>query len=343
MKKILYYITDHGFGHSTRSIAIIRELNKTKIETIIRNTTAQNLLRSSLPNNKIITGLTDVGPTINSDGLGINLKKSKKNLKNWIEKISFFAKKESQLISKIKPNLVISDISPMPLVASKKMNVTSLAISNFSWYDVLKFIPSDELSKLLLAYDMADYAIQLPLGTKMDHFKNKVRMGLVSRKVITKRNIIRKKLGLKRSQYLVLVTIGKSNKKLNFKISDNVKILSINTRMAKSLPAIKIPNYIEGQDLVSAADSVICKCGYGIISECLTIGRPFYYVSADNHLEQKAMVYELVKKGIKNNISFDEINALNLTPSLMRTLPKISKVPLDNSRISKFIREILLK
>ena len=37
MKKILYYISDHGHGHATRAIALIEELQKKGIEIIIRN------------------------------------------------------------------------------------------------------------------------------------------------------------------------------------------------------------------------------------------------------------------------------------------------------------------
>ena len=36
MKKILYYVTDHGLGHLTRSISIIREFDE-NVEFIIRN------------------------------------------------------------------------------------------------------------------------------------------------------------------------------------------------------------------------------------------------------------------------------------------------------------------
>ena len=48
MKKILYYITDHGLGHATRSVAIIRELQKIGVEVIIRNSNAKQLLKTQI-------------------------------------------------------------------------------------------------------------------------------------------------------------------------------------------------------------------------------------------------------------------------------------------------------
>jgi len=77
MKKILYYITDHGRGHTTRSIAIIRELQKYNVEVIVRNSNAIPTLRKSLPKIKIISGITDVGPVIQNNGISIDIKKVK--------------------------------------------------------------------------------------------------------------------------------------------------------------------------------------------------------------------------------------------------------------------------
>ena len=47
MKKIIFYITDHGKGHATRSIAIIRELQK-DYEVIVRNSNSEDLIKQSL-------------------------------------------------------------------------------------------------------------------------------------------------------------------------------------------------------------------------------------------------------------------------------------------------------
>ena len=68
MKKILYYVTDHGKGHATRSIAIIQEILKHNIEVVVRNTNAIKFFKQSLPDVKTILGKTDVGSAIKKDG-----------------------------------------------------------------------------------------------------------------------------------------------------------------------------------------------------------------------------------------------------------------------------------
>ena len=50
--KIIYYITDHGLGHSSRSVAIIREMIKKKINVIVRSNN-EKFFKKSLWGNRI--------------------------------------------------------------------------------------------------------------------------------------------------------------------------------------------------------------------------------------------------------------------------------------------------
>jgi len=127
LKTILYYITDHGLGHASRSVAIIRELQKFDVRIILRNSNNINFLKSSLPSIEILDGVTDVGPVIAKDGISIDKQKSRLALKNWIEDMDENIKKEKDLIIKYNANLVISDISAVPL------NAANLAKKNILW------------------------------------------------------------------------------------------------------------------------------------------------------------------------------------------------------------------
>ena len=84
MKKIIYYITDHGKGHATRSIAIIRELINQNIEVVIRNSNSLELLKRSLPTVPIIAGKTDVGTVSQNNGIFIDEEESKIQIGKWI-------------------------------------------------------------------------------------------------------------------------------------------------------------------------------------------------------------------------------------------------------------------
>lgn len=340
MKKIIYYITDHGKGHATRSVAIIRELKKKNIELIIRNSNSEKFLNQSLPTIKIISGLTDVGPSIKNDGISINQDQSKPLLHNWIHKLENFALDEIEIIKKFQPNLIISDISAMPFLAAKKTNVDSIAISNFSWYDVLKFLSSEDLELLKNSYENANLAFKLLIGTSMSHFKNLKEIGIVSRVPLRCREDIRKELGIKKNEKLVSIAMSVTLEG-KFHFEENIKILSMNSVIKNCQNVIAMPQEIESQDIVNASDFVICKCGYGMISECLTNGIPFYYVSDDNHLEQKAMTQELSGYSLAKRTTLVEIRNLNFNQKFIDNLPVEDKMPRYNETIIKHIMEYL--
>ena len=88
------------------------------------------------------------------------------------------------------------------------------------------------------------------------------------------------------------------------------------------------------------ADLVICKCGYGFISECLTNGTPFYYIADNNHLEQKAISCELEKQGIFNRLSFEDVSKLNLTCDKIMSM-SLNKKECKNEEVSKLILQTL--
>jgi hypothetical protein len=343
LKRILYYITDHGRGHATRSIAIIRDLLKKDFEVIVRNSNVKTFLENSLPGTNIISGITDVGPTINKDGISIDRENSKKNIGHWLDQITEVSKLECDKIAKYSPDLIMSDISVMPFLVAANLKKPSIAISNFSWYDVLSDILSDQQLLILKnAYDVADLLIQLPLGTSMDHFKIKKRVGFVCRTPTNNKMELRKKIGLKKSELGVFVALGQqSENEISANCDDNVKIITTETKVKNKTNLISLPGWIEGQDLVVASDLVICKCGYGIISECMANGTPFLYILDDDHKEQRSMYDFLLKKGLKNRTTFEEINNIHLSNDLIQKISQPIKEEIDNNAVIKYVSEIL--
>lgn len=340
MKKIIYYVTDHGMGHATRSVAIIRELQKHNIEVIIRNSNLRNFFTQSLLNIKIIPGKTDVGPVFFNDNISIDEKKTQNTLQSWIENLDFSAKKEYNLISKLNPNLVISDISAMPFLTAHKLSIPSIGISNFSWSDVIDdFITKNHLSIIDSAYELADLAIQLPLGTEMKHFKNKKKVGLVCKTPTLSKTETRKKLGVKNSEQCIFINLG-NYFQITPKIKENVKIITTGAKI-NSKNVINIDPWIEGQNLASASDLVICKCGYGMISECITNGVPFLYLLSEKHKEQRAISRELDSKGISNRITENDLYNLDYDYNFISSIKSPIKEKNDVKHVINIILEYL--
>ena len=340
MKKIVYYITDHGKGHATRSVAIIRELQKLGIDVIVRNSNCKELIQNSIPGINIISSRTDVGLVVKKDGISVDKDKSKYEMNDWIQSLNKNARKEKERIIAIKPDLIISDISAMPFLVAKTLNIPSMAISNFSWYDASNFLDESILETLNQAYDYASIAIKLPFGTPMKHFKNRYEVGIVARKTEREKEQIRKEIGIKDSEFIVLFAMGSTSNEITCNHDKNIRILTMNS-IVRNSNAINLSNWTEGQELVSISDLVICKSGYGLISECLTNGIPFFYVSDKNRIELNMISDELLKIGLKNEITIKQINSLQLNQEYLHALHRFRKKSIDTPRVTQKILEFL--
>jgi len=331
--KILYYITDHGLGHSTRTVAIVRELLKTSNE-IIRSNDSYQLLKKSLPHTKILLGPVDFSPVMDlKNPMTFNKKKTNKAMISWIKKIPSLVQNESKLVQQIKPDLIISDVSFMPIIVSKENNIKSIIISNFVWNDVLD-LPKNITKFIYDSYAHATKIIKLPFGTNVK-FKNTISLGLVARKINVKKEEIRNNLGMKKKQKLVLLSIGNLATKLLIDNSQNMKVIDLSDY--EKIQKLKNLDLTEGQNLINAADLVICKCGYGFISECLAFGTNFNYLLDRTHKEAFQIHKGLIDKGLNNEIKIKQIQQIlkgdffpnNHTLKLQNKTKHISKFILD--------------
>ena len=307
--KIVYYVSDHGLGHSSRTVAIVRELQKKKVDIIIRNNNL-SFFQKSLPKTTIVTGQTDFVPIMNrKNGMRVDVNKTRKSISDWTSNLSQTIKKESSFIKKQKPDLVITDISIMPILAAKENNVKSVAISNFVWSDTLE-MNKREKEFVVNTYSQANLILKLPFGSPMK-FPNRKEVGLVARKITESRKIIRQQLGLSTYQKLVLIALSGFKEKKQFYKSDNIVVLDISD-YSSVLGSRKKVNFVEGQNLINASDLVICKCGYGFISECLGTGVKFRYLLEPEHKEAVTIHKSLVNLGLQNMIKSKDLKKLKL-------------------------------
>lgn len=336
MKKILYYVSGHGMGHVTRSIAIIEELKRKNVDVVIRTFGTENFFKNELPGTRIISGIVDVGSVIKHDGITIDKTKTRKNQKKWINDIERYSEKEKSIILKENPNLIVSDISVMPLISAKKIQKKSVAISNFTWFDLFEFLPQKELDILQKAYDCADIAFRLPFGTKMNHFKKIRDVGLVVRIPKMDKEKTRKKLGIKENEKLVTISLGKSQNKIKPKFANNIKVISLGAKI-QSKNVIKNLKNIPGHEIVAASDLVICKCGYGFTSECVSNNIPFITLFSKNHNEQIGIIENLKSFGFNYITDFKGINNFDITNDFIGSIKPIKRIKVENVKVAEKI------
>ncbi len=328
-------MTDHGLGHASRTVAIIRELEKKNVNVIIRSNDPFEFLKKSLHEVKIIKGQTDFEPIMRKDnGMLFNKSKTRKNLLMWIKKMPSFIQKESTIIQKIKPDIIVSDISFMPILAAFKNKIRSVLVSNFVWNESLE-IPNNLKQYVKNSYEKADLILQLSLGTKMD-FEQANSIGIVARQPTHSRKQIRKDLQIKTNEKLVIVSLT-GKKTIPLKYSKGIKILDISNY--STIKKKDMAHLTEGQNLINAADLVICKCGYGFISECLTNKTRFFYVLEPKHHETNEMHKKLQKLGLKNRIYLDSLFKTQINKEFIDSA-NIVKISNENHNVAKKIMTV---
>lgn len=170
MERICYYVSDHGWGHAARSIAVIRELlardrNK-DLEIIVKADYALEFMRASLQCGRVKFDRCrkDFGYVLRDGCLQVDRERTEKLLKRWLATWDPFIKKERRFCKERNIAVIVSDIAPQPFLVADSLNIPGIAISNFTWYGVYShlFGETKEVSILKEAYEYADLALVLP-------------------------------------------------------------------------------------------------------------------------------------------------------------------------------------
>ncbi|MCM2535847.1 hypothetical protein NDK43_30640 [Neobacillus pocheonensis] len=137
MKTIAYYISDYGYGHASRSIAVMRKLlEKADVRIIVCHSFALSFIKESLNSNRISYRniKTDVGYFLEKDSIYPDKAHLQKEFNNFLSDWEHNKHREIEFLKINNVDLVVSDISPLPFEAAERLGIPSVGISNFTWY-----------------------------------------------------------------------------------------------------------------------------------------------------------------------------------------------------------------
>ena len=138
MKLVIFYISDHGFGHAARNIPIIKELLATDktLKIIVKTGIAQgefiesNFLEESRLS--VIKESMDVGLVLKPMSFELDVPILEERIKQYIESWKQRIEREVRFLTHKQPDLIVSDIVPWVFQAAKQINIKSVLISNFT-------------------------------------------------------------------------------------------------------------------------------------------------------------------------------------------------------------------
>ena len=171
-----YFITDHGYGHATRSCSIIKEiLNENDIKIIIITSISKSFIEEkfeekNLEKVEFLNYKVDVG-VHQTSSVEIDIKKTLSELEIFWNSAPEKIEKISSELKRLKCEKIIFDISSIACEIGSKLNLKTFGISNFTWDWIYSdYIDEEKKFELyknfnLKFYQKADYFIKLPYFT----------------------------------------------------------------------------------------------------------------------------------------------------------------------------------
>ena len=213
---LLIYISGHGYGHVAQVAPVINALSALIPDLRITLCTAvpkgflQSRIRSAF---QYLPYEADFGMCMVSP-FEVEVMASMQAYaafhQNWEEKVAA----ESVVISKLAPDLVLSDVAYLPLASAAKSGVPAIAMCSLNWADIFEHYCSEMsgaveiLQQIKMAYEQAEHFLRLLPAMPMPWLQNKRDMLTVAETSKNRRAEIIRLVNCTNKTRLILVSMG---------------------------------------------------------------------------------------------------------------------------------------
>lgn len=324
MSDIRYYITGHGLGHASRSCQIINTLRRRHSELSVEvvSTAAPWFFRGFLNAKVPVRPLALDFGVLQQDSLVMRETETLRAYRDFLPERQRLVKQEAASLRAEGVKLVAADIPAAAFAAAATAGVYSVGISNFTWDWIYAGLAAgggdydDVLQSLTDDYRRADRLLRLPFHDKKSVIRVVEDQPLVARVSAYDKEEIRAKLGIPAGQRLGLISFGG----FGLKAFDPAPLRQLEgwIFLSETLPDGAPDNLLPlpagdyaYPDLVRAADVVVTKPGYGVVSECLANGTACLYTGRGDFREQALLIEGLRRYGRAREIGNDDLRAGN--------------------------------
>jgi hypothetical protein len=308
MKRPILYIaiTNHGFGHATRTASIAATIQQLcpEILLIIVTTAPRWLLESYIPGDFILRQRAfDLG-VVQTDSLTMDKVATLEKLREINKNQNSLIASEVNFIRQNRVNLILADVPFLAAGFAQAANIPCWMTSNFSWDFIYRdwggeFIEiADWISDW---YTKSDRLFRLPFHAPMSSFSNIIDVGLTGGNPHFSEEEIRSQWGITTPpEKTILLTFGGLG--LQAIPYNNVSKFPDWQFITFDSSAPELPNLIKIQnrqyrpvDFMPICSRVISKPGYSTFAEATRLELPIITIPRDDFAEA-----DLLLTGIKN-------------------------------------------
>ena len=368
---IVFYISGHGFGHASRSIEVINAILAQRPETRVGvRTSAPRWLFDLTVKGKVTysTLECDTG-VVQVDALTLDEADSIRRASSFHSDLVTRAASETRALRELGAGIIVGDIPPLAFAVGASAGIPSIGLGNFTWDWIYADYPRVRLAPSLLpairgAYAKASMALRLPMSGGFESFSNVRDIPFVARHASRSREEVCKLLKLPTEKPIVLASFGGLGLSgLDTDVVAKFKKYTVITavtaplgRQQKNAPASERKGSfitineeamynigVRYEDLVGAAEAVVTKPGYGIVSECIANDSAILYTPRGHFPEYEVILEEMPKHLRAAAISHDDLFAGKWESLIDKLLgqPKPKKKPETNG--AAVAADILLK
>lgn len=325
--RIAFFISDHGYGHLMRNIAVIEYLADNGNDIVVVTGEKHIGVAREYLSDKVdyVAHHMDVGLILKPGTLLIDEARLVSAVEKYVCDFDEYVDFAKLIYRDYGIQKAVVDISPWAIRAAREAEVESYFMASFSWVEQYEGLVDEKyVSVLRTAYQSVDHILYYELANR--NVKNMLgygmEIGLVAR-LFDNEKVQQIKSEHKRQ--MVFLSLGVSNSGLDFDIDvSNLPYDFIAT------PALRIkgdnvyylnPNIPNTQDYVKAADYCISKAGWTTVAEMLLAGCRFAVLNRPDVPEDTMIIEELTARRAAVGIDVDELKDMGAVMKALTDYP----------------------
>lgn len=353
MKNVVFYVSGHGYGHAVRTAEIIRAFSELApdVNIIVRTTAPKWIFnRDNNPKISIQESMLDPG-VVEATPLEIDYSKTIDRLTGFLKTSLQVVSRETAFAYQNKISAIVSDIPSLAGEISERIGAPCIAASNFLWDWIYEPMIEDEeyrnavLLSLRAGYSKMALWMRFPFGHSSNMPAKVVDVPLVVQQCRFNAQEIREMLGIspKESRPLVYIAMSRGydmalvakaaqlNKEFLFLLAEQST-----DGLPENVKSVLLPQGASYADLINAADVVVGKPGYGLVSICVAYRKRLLYPQRRGFREDEILLKEIGNYTPAMKIGAEDYNAGNWGEYISRLLvQQTSDTPMatDGARV----------
>ena len=248
------------------------------------------------------------------DSLRLDERDTARRAAHFYATIDARASAEASVLHHLRASLVVGDVPPLAFLAAYRAGVPSIALANFTWdwiygdYPQFDALAPGVLDTIREAYATTTCALRLPFHGGFGPMSAVTEdIPLIARRSLHSRHDVRRMLSLDGTRPIVLASFGGYGLQLPYEAiaRENDIVLLVTDHESAHVAHAEDPRLtrltatslaasgLRYEDLVAAADVVVSKPGYGIVSECLANDTALLFTSRGRFIEHDLFVAEM--------------------------------------------------